>query len=107
MMKKQDDIVKNVNKCTTKRIMVLLLAVMCIQAFFTINTKAEDINNQIVSLNNDQPITRYIEAEANSNFNSHSSKFSTGFDNMSLIGTIADYINEEKNSFKQWPKSIR
>lgn len=41
-----------------------------------------------------------------SNFNSHSSRFSTGSNNMSLIGTIADYTNEEKNSFKQWPKSI-
>lgn len=84
--------------------MVLLLAVMCIQAFFTIKTKAEDINNQIVSLNNDQPIIRYIEAEANSNFNSHSSKFSTESDNMSLIGTIADYTNEEKNSLNNGQK---
>lgn len=45
MMKKQGGSVKNVNKCITGRIMVLLLAVMCIQAFFTINTKAADINN--------------------------------------------------------------
>ena len=45
MMKKQGGSVKNVNKCITERIMVLLLAVMCIQAFFTINTKAADINN--------------------------------------------------------------
>ena len=29
------------------------------------------INNQIVSLNNDQPITRYIEAESNSSFNAN------------------------------------
>ncbi|MCR5837908.1 MAG: discoidin domain-containing protein [Lachnospiraceae bacterium] len=30
--------------------------------------KLSFINNQIVSLNNDQPITRYFEAESNSNF---------------------------------------
>ena len=33
--------------------------------------KMDFINNQIVSLNNDQPITRYIEAESNSSFNAN------------------------------------
>ena len=45
MIKKQGDIVNDLNKCITGRLMVLLLAVMCIQAFFTINTKAADVNN--------------------------------------------------------------
>ena len=45
MMKKQGGIAKNVNTCMTRGRMVLLLVVMCIQAFFTINTKAADVNN--------------------------------------------------------------
>ena len=45
MMKKQGGIAKNVNTCMTRGRMVLLLVVMCIQALFTINTKASDINN--------------------------------------------------------------
>ncbi|WP_448902747.1 discoidin domain-containing protein [Eubacterium sp.] len=120
--------------------------------------KMDFINSQIVSLNNEQPITRYIEAESNSNFtvnmyntdlwgypekgvllgsnvgnlnmytanfqmrgyngslttrqgsnlkivasnfNSHSSAFSSGANNISLVSTIADYTNNEKNSFAQ------
>lgn len=120
--------------------------------------KMEFINSQIVSLNNDQPITRYFETESNtyftanlfntdlwgypeksvvmgtnggtlnlytanfqfrgyngalnvgdgskvnvtsSNFNSHSSAFSTGSNNISLVSTIADYTTSEGNSFAQ------
>ena len=118
--------------------------------------KMDFINSQIVSLNNEQPITRYLEAESNSrytvnmyntdlwgypekgvvigtnsgtmnlhganfqmrgyngslavgnesklnvttsNFNPHSSTFSSGSNNISLFSSIADYTTNEKNAF--------